>query len=150
MNCGVGTSVNAWTGEATPPPSAPPTGKYCWLRTDNPRLGYTPATNGCSGSIPHPVVDMTPACDAHDICYGTCGSSRDICDANFRQDMLGLCAANWPNSYDCTSIANTMYIGVRHLGNSYYEAAQDEARDWEKVSCPCPRKSRCKRQDSKL
>lgn len=68
-----------------------------------PRKGYTPSTNGCGAAsglaskIPVPdsfgKADFGPACDAHDVCYGTCGSSQQACDEELLYDA-GLACVN--------------------------------------------------------
>ena len=40
------------------------------------------------------MPDMTKCCDKHDICYGTCGETRQYCDRKFRRCLEDICEAN--------------------------------------------------------
>ena len=63
-----------------------------------PKQNHTPATNGCG---PQAGVDFVPddfgdysftgPCNGHDVCYGTCGSSKAQCDDQFFDDMVEVC-----------------------------------------------------------
>jgi RHS repeat-associated protein len=52
-------------------------------------------TNGCT-LVPDkvPGADFTPICNAHDICYETCGNSKSDCDSQFYIDMVNTCMEN--------------------------------------------------------
>ena len=59
---------------------------------------YAKKPDGCSGySDPHEVrdtwgpVNFTSACNAHDRCYYTRGSSWKKCNERFRKDLLNAC-----------------------------------------------------------
>jgi len=67
-----------------------------------PHPGNVRTTNGCGpqGSSFRPPqgfgdVDFVPSCDQHDICYGTCGSSRLSCDTKLGQDIADACKAHY-------------------------------------------------------
>lgn len=40
---------------------------------------------------PFDLVCFTSACEAHNLCYGTCGASKTDCDNQFHQDMILIC-----------------------------------------------------------
>ncbi len=89
---------------------------------------YISEPNGCGSGwnetfVPDKVggVDLTPACNSHDECYGTVGSTKDYCDESFRDDLEAL---------DAPSYVTDVYVGaVELLGNSAYQEAQQEAND---------------------
>jgi hypothetical protein len=103
----------------------------------------TPSSNGCgaSGSSYTPPqgffsVSFVSSCDTHDICYGTCGSSKSGCDSQFRSDLRAACDAvynrfNIPARAACYAVAHTYYLGVHHGGGAPFEAAQDQFCEWE-------------------
>jgi hypothetical protein len=68
-------------------------------------------------------------CNAHDDCYGTCGSNRDSCDSAFwgavdpPTGMLGICAGSSCASA-CTDFANAYYGVVHSGGQDAFDAAQ--------------------------
>jgi RHS repeat-associated protein len=105
-----------------------------------------PSPNGCGGAGSWDIVpdyyfyfiDFTPACNAHDICYATCGKTKSVCDEQFIYDMLSICQhyrnqwwspLNWAMYNDCGTLAATYYDFVWMLGQPYYDKAQ-------KVYCP--------------
>jgi RHS repeat-associated protein len=105
-----------------------------------------PNPNGCGGAGSWDVVpdyyfyfiDFTAACNAHDICYATCGKTKSECDGLFIHDMLSICQhyrnqwwspLNWAMYDTCGSIAAAYYDAVWMVGQSYYDNAQ-------KVYCP--------------
>jgi hypothetical protein len=69
---------------------------------------------------------FTPACDGHDKCYSTLGSTYDECDSQFRSRMLDACKSNFnplflPGEYSiCVGTAHEYYAAVRA-----YAAAED-------------------------
>lgn len=106
---------------------------------------YTPTANGCGpeGGISVPNyyyligwfrIDKFPfvnACNAHDICYGTLGSSRASCDSRFYSNLLAICSANASTSANrviCNGLAWTYYEAVHLFGQSAFDAAQARAR----------------------
>lgn len=97
-----------------------------------PRPDFTPTANGCTGSPENPNLcapSFTPACNAHDICYGTCLSDRASCDGNFLNDLLAICAtvSNAICKADCDSNAMIYYGAVRSIGYPFWAAGQKEA-----------------------
>ncbi len=115
-----------------------------------PRPGFDPSQqfNGC-GSHQTPGsheaasflnlynVDFTEACNEHDICYTTCNSSKDQCEAEFLANMLDICGRAYfgrrrsnrarLRRERCRNIAVAMATGTATAGGGAYEAAQKEA-----------------------
>lgn len=106
---------------------------------------YVPTTNGCGPeggiSVPNNYylvgwfrIDRFPfvnACNTHDICYGTLGSSRAACDSRFYSDLLTICRANASTAVNrgiCNGLAWTYYQAVATFGQSAFNAAQARAR----------------------
>ncbi len=67
------------------------------------RQGYVPITNGCGpvGSLSAYIIpdsyfgiDISPACDAHDACYGSCSTPKSVCDDRILTDIQTLCIQN--------------------------------------------------------
>ncbi|HMQ17009.1 MAG TPA: phospholipase A2 [Phycisphaerae bacterium] len=99
----------------------------------NPNIPNDPngITNGCSspfGDRPS-GVDFRPACQRHDLCYGTCGKSRQTCDTEFLNDMLAACAGD---PY-CEFWAWRYYRAVVKYGHDGYCETQ------KAKGCPTPR-----------
>jgi len=96
--------------------------------------GHTPTSNGCGaeGSIaPIPdgfgEADFLPACNAHDICYGTCNSVKATCDTNFRAALHQACIDAYPPGLRrsaCITVADGYANAVTKYGQSAYDAAQ--------------------------
>ncbi|MCR5183144.1 MAG: hypothetical protein K6B46_00380 [Opitutales bacterium] len=70
----------------------------CEGRTRRRDPNYEPSINGCGSEgsewVPDSFfwfVDFTPACNAHDVCYGTCGASKAQCDVSLGADMATAC-----------------------------------------------------------
>jgi hypothetical protein len=68
-----------------------------------------PTSNGCGSGwtdifVPNKVLsgkcDFTAPCDAHDVCWGTCGNQKVICDTAFRGELLLKCAQCAPGTGD--------------------------------------------------
>jgi hypothetical protein len=91
------------------------------------------APNGCgpcNGVIP---ISDNPSgcsdtsflgpCNAHDDCYGECGSDKDTCDTNFKNAMDAVCDASdcW---LPCFTYAEAYYQAVHLGGNTAYNNAQ--------------------------
>jgi len=132
-----------------------------------PRQVTPPTSNGCgaaggAASVINPVIswyvndrwqaEFWTVCNAHDICYGTCGSVRSTCDQNMCSGHRAVCATmktaldaqnNDPKKCpsmsrepylacdfyaDCMSQANTICWAVsgQYGGQSPFEAAQKE------------------------
>ncbi|KAG7312361.1 hypothetical protein JYU34_001850 [Plutella xylostella] len=105
---------------------------------------HIPKSDGC-GSLGFqisseylPLEEMTKCCDAHDICYDTCNSGKEVCDLDFKR-----CLYNYCDSYKSTSIgrdtiikgckgaAKLLFTGTLTLGCKSYLDAQKNA-------CYCP------------
>lgn len=59
------------------------------------------------------------ACDNHDRCYQTCGSSRAACDLNMYRDMMATCRRSSASSSikrDCRKWARIYYAGLVGFG----------------------------------
>jgi hypothetical protein len=95
------------------------------------------------------MVSFTPACDAHDICYMTCGNEKEKCDEEFRDDMYVACFEKWgrievqtdprilplprPDELflrKCFALADAYHQAVAKAGGGAYDAAQ-------KQGCKC-------------
>lgn len=102
-----------------------------------------PTYNGCGGagsiSVPGggPLWNFTPACNGHDMCYGTCGASKNSCDAQFFIDMKTICDSyiGLASLHTNCLIQAGIYYGVvaSSAGDSFYESGQDNGCKWE----PC-------------
>ena len=132
---------------------------HCEQRTKISRPGYTPTANGCGAAggrqfpstftvfIPNNPrlyarnrggggrsvsYDISAACNAHDICYGTCGESRADCDNRFKADILSICATLTAAAArnDCQQKAAIYYNAVYLFGRGPYESGQDDACEW--------------------
>ncbi|MBI3818035.1 MAG: carboxypeptidase regulatory-like domain-containing protein [Planctomycetes bacterium] len=101
----------------------------------------TPKPNGCGSSdwmtkfLNTPLglgVDFTPACNAHDICYGTYPASKSQCDLAFYQNLLAICAATFPNDQSkaakCNNLAYIYYKAVDKFGGDPFKKAQEESK----------------------
>lgn len=89
-----------------------------------------PTANGCSGVpdwVPC-VYSFTNCCDAHDLSYSSCSSSKDQADSAFFACMTLHCQLRHGCCTDmynaCISAATIYYAGVRTLGSPYYCDAQ--------------------------
>lgn len=116
-----------------------------------PKIGYVPIGNGCGPENGPKVpgnylgVDFTPACQAHDICWGTCGADRRKCDENFLSNLLTICERNFfvlsRSRARCNFLARSyaLAVGATEKGNQAYAAAQLKACDCCIVSSSCYR-----------
>ena len=113
-------------------------------KTLTPRPKYKPTTNGC-GSEDFHVPDtwptagkgrranFRPACNKHDVCYGTCKKDKDDCDKAFCRDLDKACKRTWPDAADgnrragCENRASLYCAGVALGADSAYWKAQAEA-----------------------
>jgi hypothetical protein len=97
---------------------------------------WTPQPNGCSspsGNNPAwyacgEASSFLNACNAHDTCYQTCGSSKYNCDEQFSQNLAAVCA---PFSGDCEDACDwwaETYVGaVVNWGLPYWKDGQVNA-----------------------
>jgi RHS repeat-associated protein len=115
-----------------PPPNWPPNQPWPPPQPRDPGTGPG-GPNGCgaAGGAQFPgnfgLWDFTPACNGHDICYGTCGSSKEDCDSQFLDDMLSICSSYilLPNlGSPCLGLATIYYSAVMAAGQDAYDSAQ--------------------------
>jgi len=108
-----------------------------------PHPGASPSTNGCGAAgselsqyIPNRWgdADFEPHCNKHDICYGTCGSSRLQCDWDLGSDAIDACIQAYggfpgPNARlaACIAVANAYRAAVLAGGAGAFDAGQKEA-----------------------
>lgn len=113
-------------------------GLFCedYCRTSVQRSGtLPPATNGCT-LVGQGPFGFTPACNRHDTCFGTCGSTQQSCDIHFLIDMVLICMSRYDNNsfwQDRCLDAATSYYGVVSSTDAWFEDAQDGACTWK----PC-------------
>jgi RHS repeat-associated protein len=115
-----------------PPPNWPP--NQPWPPPQPPGPGTGPGgPNGCGAAGGtqyrgnYGLWDFTPACNGHDICYGTCGSSKEDCDIRFLADMLSICSSYilLPSlGAPCAGLAAIYYAAVMAGGQDAFDAAQ--------------------------
>jgi len=77
-------------------------------------------------------TSFSSACEAHDICYQTCGSGKDTCDNAFHGNMFQVCNAltgqEREECYDdCATWRERYWYGVVTYGDSAWENDQVEA-----------------------
>ena len=92
--------------------------------------------NGCTLAPDQPSIffSFRPACDAHDICYQTCGSNRETCDSSFRSDLFDICSAFRSIRViyaECIAKASIYYAAVAIAGGIAFESQQDDKCKWE-------------------
>ena len=84
-----------------------------------------------------PLVDFTECCNAHDICYGTCGSIRLECDQGLGSCMRKKCEEALRFVYHekalCIKMADAYEWAVKTFGDDPFEAGQDAGCVWK----PC-------------
>ena len=134
-----------------PPPASDPcekcpdTGKIraggsCGTEYRTKQQNGVPSGNGCGSKdgkkFPEgsPLWDFAPACDSHDMCYGTCGSGKFSCDKKILEDMHSVCFAYKfiPILFGlCTAQADAYVAGIIIGGNDAYEKGQDEFCRWK-------------------
>ncbi|XP_030369067.1 group XIIA secretory phospholipase A2 [Scaptodrosophila lebanonensis] len=103
---------------------------------------YTPTADGC-GSLGLristeylPAAEMETCCNAHDICYDTCNSDKELCDLDLKRCLYKYC-----DSYEksitsdlmtkgCKAAAKMLFTGTLTLGCKSY-------LDSQKRSCYC-------------
>jgi hypothetical protein len=106
----------------------------CMNRVPNP--DHVPSSNGC-GTASAPVtgmagsVDITPACNRHDLCYDSCNRIKIECDETFNDQMRAICKAGHPKESqaltDCYDETNVYYRAVKFFGTAAFDAAQESA-----------------------
>jgi hypothetical protein len=94
---------------------------------------HTPIPNVCGPEGGwYPVPDnpfgypFGSCCDAHDICYGTCLSSRLVCDGEFYHCMDAVCQS-YPSPIDralCGALRDTYTAAVAEYGEPAWQNGQ--------------------------
>src|SRR5690606_25134374 len=129
-------------------------------KVPRPKKDYTPKPNGCgpdswvSKLVPDQIYAVAKwhfsrACDAHDICYGTCNSDRAKCDKEFLADLRAWCQLSIVNQIikkswfermrekrevaACYKVAKIYFNAVVRYGEKPHSMAQDDA-----CECECP------------
>ncbi|XP_033956959.1 group XIIB secretory phospholipase A2-like protein isoform X2 [Pseudochaenichthys georgianus] len=104
-----------------------------------PRPGYQlPEPDGCSSSLVGFQLDMgipamTKCCDMLDMCYDTCGVSKNDCDSEFRLCVHGICSdlrkslGFVSKVKACESMADALHSTVGTLGCRPYMNSQRAA-----------------------
>ncbi|KAI4812865.1 hypothetical protein KUCAC02_024229 [Chaenocephalus aceratus] len=112
-----------------------------------PRPGYQlPEPNGCSSSLVGFQLDMgipamTKCCDMLDMCYDTCGVSKNDCDSEFRLCVHGICSdlrkslGFVSKVKACESMADALHSTVGTLGCRPYMNSQ-------RAACVCEGEAR--------
>ncbi|ORX99444.1 hypothetical protein K493DRAFT_109986 [Basidiobolus meristosporus CBS 931.73] len=84
--------------------------------------------NGCgpaliSGIVPN--FDFKTCCDQHDICYGSCNSTKTLCDNTFHSCMKNVCVAKEENSDSfCAGVADLYFEALNNkLSCSIYKSS---------------------------
>ena len=103
--------------------------------------------NGCGPSgilgllvpeCPLRLACFTPACNNHDICYGTCGSSREACDTAFHEGMLDVCAGTFGEGSRaqtrCEVLAYIYWQVVVRFGGPFFDRSQQETCASEQIT----------------
>jgi len=84
--------------------------------------------NGCSFSPDAPCgYDFSRACDAHDLCYCTCGRTKDQCDDWLCEDLHFTCRFYYYDAFLCHRLADIYCLAVKVAGQSFFCDAQAEA-----------------------
>lgn len=84
--------------------------------------GCGPADKWYSRGIPDSIpggYNFKPACDAHDVCYGSARLEKRQCDANFSDSLTNVCNGS---SY-CQKVADEYVKAVRDYGQDSYDTA---------------------------
>ena len=80
-----------------------------------------------------PLVSLNgfgPACQKHDLCYGTCKSDKSTCDDAFEAGMKKACkGARGKERAACNDIADDYRTAVTLLAGGNYDDAQREVCD---------------------
>jgi hypothetical protein len=119
----------------------------CPNRVKRPEHVPTP-TYGCGNAernFPDRFLEanFVRCCNAHDICYDTCNTNRDICDRDLFICGTAVCLLAYPLGgpirTTCLGIVEGAYAAVRFKGQQYYDGAQKLACNCcEGDSCGCP------------
>jgi len=111
------------------------TDDYCYCPNVEMNQREQPSYNGCGPKNNHIATpsnwEFDEVCDEHDICYGTCGSSKQECDNILGDDLVMKCVNNvptWPGQTReyCILTAGSMHEFVKDFGKQFFEDAQQE------------------------
>jgi len=102
-----------------------------------PDPNYTPTSNGCGPSnignsyytfenITHLCENFSHCCDMHDLCYGTCGGSKDVCDNALLSCMTASSTDTYPLNY-CKVGSVMLYLVVVYGGCEPWRTSQAAA-----------------------
>lgn len=104
---------------------------------------YAQLPNGCSGPWGTSEVrddwkafDFGPACDEHDKCYYTLGTTARECNRAFKDALRAECeemdgTERFFNYWNCRSIAKVMTEAVEANEDKYFGEAQAKQREFE-------------------
>lgn len=100
---------------------------------------YTPVPDGC-GSLGLristeylPAAEMEPCCNAHDICYDTCNSDKELCDLDLKRCLYRYCdtykesIASDLMTKGCKAAAKMLFTGTLTLGCRAYLDSQQRS-----------------------
>ncbi|CAG0895743.1 unnamed protein product [Darwinula stevensoni] len=105
------------------------------------RTEYKPNVNGCgsyglmvSGES-LPVSGMEECCNAHDLCYDTCGSDKDQCDLSFKRCLYKCCddvneELSLIQLQACKAAAKVLFTGTTFVGCKAFQDSQN-------LACTC-------------
>ncbi|XP_055378464.1 group XIIA secretory phospholipase A2 [Condylostylus longicornis] len=100
---------------------------------------YTPSSDGCGSlglSIDTnylPAVEMEACCNAHDICYDTCNSDKELCDLDFKRCLYKYCDSPQDGfakelyAKGCKGAAKMLFTGTLTLGCKSYLDSQERS-----------------------
>ena len=77
--------------------------------------------------------DFTTPCNGHDICYGTCKSYKEQCDATFFNRLREVCERDYSSAVDtyylneCLIYAEIYYQAVSRIGDNAWTGGQKDA-----------------------
>lgn len=112
---------------------------------------HVPTSDGCGALGMNidkqylPAPEMATCCDAHDICYDTCNSDKELCDLDFKRCLYKYCDTfeKGPTGEiiikGCKAAAKMLFTGTMTLGCKSYLDAQQRA-------CFCPSNSQNQNQ----
>jgi hypothetical protein len=101
-----------------------------------PRKGFKPSSNGCGTNgqqFAHSYgkAHWLSVCNSHDLCYDTCGKSKEDCDGRFEKDIVHACKAAYPRGTRgrkrCLDFVADYIDAVRIFGHFAYEESQSKA-----------------------
>ncbi len=80
-----------------------------------------------------PAPEMEKCCDAHDICYDTCNSDKELCDLDFKRCLYKYCDTFEKSKAGdilikgCKAASKMLFTGTMTLGCKAYLDAQKRA-----------------------